>query len=125
MPTSRTENVARTVVVPTPRTDSRTPRETAPETFRPRSGVHKKSPSESISLLRVVTLGIDLVAVAVVLTLAGLGRARLGIFAPSLVDFMPAVAAATPVIAVFWVLSIAVLGGYQGQVFGAGTEEYR
>jgi len=76
-------------------------------------------------LLRLLTIGLDLLAVAVVLTLAGLGRARLGIFAPSLVDFMPAVAAATPVIAVFWVLSIAVLGGYQAQVFGAGTEEYR
>ena len=78
-----------------------------------------------MSSLRLLALGIDVVAVAVVLTLAGVGRERLGVFAPSLVDFMPAVAAATPVIAVFWVSAIAVMGGYEAQVFGAGTDEYR
>jgi exopolysaccharide biosynthesis polyprenyl glycosylphosphotransferase len=124
MTTSRTENVSRNIVVPTPRATPRTPRGVEQDGFRPRTRKHKSS-SGSISSLRLLALGIDIVAVAVVLTLAGLGRARLGIFAPALVDFMPGVAAATPVIAVFWAIVIALMGGYERQVFGAGTDEYR
>ena len=68
---------------------------------------------------------IDLLCLVVAVLGAALGRDRLGIFATSASDFSPQLMLAAPVVTAGWMLAIALLGGYDRQVFGAGTAEYR
>jgi exopolysaccharide biosynthesis polyprenyl glycosylphosphotransferase len=87
--------------------------------------LQQQSPSGSLAMLPVVALGIDLLAVAITLTVAGFGRSQLQGIAPDAVGLGSQLTVAAPAIAVAWILGIALAGGYQEKVFGAGTDEYR
>ena len=63
--------------------------------------------------------------VSITLTLAGLGRDGLGIFTPASPEFRPMMTPASPFIVIGWLAITAIVGGYDRQVLGAGTDEYR
>jgi exopolysaccharide biosynthesis polyprenyl glycosylphosphotransferase len=86
--------------------------------------LQQETPSRSLAMLPLLALGIDLIAVAITLTTAGLGRNWLQSFIPAGPGLGSQLAVAAPVIAAGWVLSIAAAGGYQQRLFGAGTDEY-
>jgi exopolysaccharide biosynthesis polyprenyl glycosylphosphotransferase len=87
--------------------------------------LQQQSSKLSLSMLPVLALGIDLVAASLTLTIAGLGRNELGALDPAKTNAQPELAIAGAVAAVGWILAIALLGGYQSKVLGAGTNEYR
>src|SRR4051812_47731706 len=85
-------------------------------------GLRQQAPSRSLDTLPVLAFGLDLIAIASTFTVAVWGRNALGFSAPGLGSQL---AVAAPFIALGWIVSIAVVGGYQTKVFGAGTDEYR
>ncbi len=87
--------------------------------------LQQQGPSRSLTMLPFIALGIDAIAVSLTLTVAGFGRSGLGRFTSGAVGLDTQLAAAAPAIALGWILSIGLAGGYQVKVFGAGTDEYR
>jgi exopolysaccharide biosynthesis polyprenyl glycosylphosphotransferase len=87
--------------------------------------LQQQSPSRSLALLPFAALGLDLVAVSITMTVAGFGRNQLGALASDPQGLSSQLAVAAPLIAIAWILGIALAGGYQEKVLGAGTDEYR
>ena len=89
-----------------------------------KTGVLNASPSRALRYLPATALVIDLAIVAAVTTLAALGRERLGIFDTE-ADVSGSLAVVGPVMVIGWVAVIALSGGYEKPLFGAGTDEYK
>ncbi len=81
--------------------------------------------SRTLSFLRLAAVGADVVCIVTTLAIAGLARDVLPFFAPSSLDYAPRLVQAGPFVALTWVALIALLGGYERTIFGAGTEEYK
>ena len=79
----------------------------------------------SLAALPALTAGVDLVLISVALGLASLGRDHLALFASNPTDLTPAVNVAAPAIALIWLATIALMGGYQLPALGAGTDEFK
>jgi exopolysaccharide biosynthesis polyprenyl glycosylphosphotransferase len=74
-----------------------------------------------------VALGLDLLVITISITTAVLGRSSFA-FSSAVRAGAPVdseLGAAGPLIILGWVVAIALAGGYRGQVFGAGTDEYK
>ena len=67
----------------------------------------------------------DFVAVCLAGAAAALGRDRLAIFDPSIVQVSDNLGLAGPLIMGGWLLMVWLVGGYSRDVFGAGTDEYK
>ncbi|HWJ11789.1 MAG TPA: sugar transferase [Nocardioides sp.] len=80
--------------------------------------------SRSLRLLPAVVLLMDLVAVGASGALAVLGREQLDFFDSSN-GIREQLGMVGPLIIVAWLCVIAVTGGYNGEIFGGGTEEYK
>ena len=75
------------------------------------------------TLLPLVALGMDVLSLAVALGLAAYATSRLFTAQPSPGgDHLGVV---VPLMAAGWLVSIGLLGGYDGRAFGAGSEEFR
>jgi exopolysaccharide biosynthesis polyprenyl glycosylphosphotransferase len=85
-------------------------------------GLRQQAPPRSLATVPILAFGLDLLAIALTFMVAGWGRNALGFTAPGLSSQL---AVAAPFIALGWIASIALVGGYQKKVFGAGTDEYR
>jgi exopolysaccharide biosynthesis polyprenyl glycosylphosphotransferase len=73
-----------------------------------------------------VALGLDLLVITISITIAVLGRTF--VFSSAARGGAPVnseLGAAGPLIIIGWVMAIALSGGYRGQIFGAGTDEYK
>jgi exopolysaccharide biosynthesis polyprenyl glycosylphosphotransferase len=106
-----------------------TQRSPLPEVAAYREGyvqrLRRQSPSLAVGVLPLLVLGLDLMIIAATMALADYGRDRLGIFDPVVVELGMEFLLAAPLIAIAWIGLIALSGGYEHQVLGAGTDEYR
>lgn len=94
--------------------------------LQPRRGMTDlESASGGLRFLPLVALAADLICVVIATIVASLGRDHLSLFQVSPDDFAPQLLQAAPAVTVGWLLAIALLGGYDSQVFGAGTSEFR
>ncbi len=80
--------------------------------------------ARSRRLIPVAALAADLATLALVVSLAALGRLHLPLFAPA-ADVHEVVGAIAVPVVLGWVLVIALHGGYGRHVFGAGPLEYK
>ncbi|WP_157682920.1 sugar transferase [Nocardioides scoriae] len=96
--------------------------------FRRRASLVEASRTRSsgaLRLLPVAALGIDLIAISLALVGGAAGRNALGaLFVDSGTEYVPAIAVTGPLLALAWLASIALAGGYDRSVFGAGASEY-
>jgi exopolysaccharide biosynthesis polyprenyl glycosylphosphotransferase len=83
------------------------------------------APRRALRYLPPTAFLIDVVAVSVAGAAAALGRDRLAIFDPSIVQVSDTLGIAGPVMMGGWLLMLWLVGGYSGDVFGAGTDEYK
>ncbi len=83
-----------------------------------------QTPTRAFRYLPATALVIDLVILAVVGVLAVIGRRELHVF-ESASNVESTLTVAGPLMVVGWLATIAVLGGYRQDVFGAGTDEYK
>ena len=81
--------------------------------------------SRHLRYLPRLALVIDLVAILTAEVVAGFGRNLLPAFTASSLDYVPRIVLAGPLVALGWVGVIALLGGYDRSVFGAGTDEFK
>ncbi|MFC4787242.1 sugar transferase [Nocardioides sp. MAHUQ-72] len=89
-----------------------------------RQRLGSSTPSRALRALPATALTVDLAVIAGVGTIAALGRQRLSVFQSS-TNVVDSLGLAGPLILLAWVLAVAMLGGYQRTIFGAGTEEYK
>ena len=94
----------------------------APSTVAPQALVRRTS---GITRLPMMALLVDVVGLALTVTVATLGRNYLGLFDSNAGEIAAHVLPAAPAIALSGLAVIAILGGYQNAVVGAGTDEYR
>ncbi|MCW2794737.1 sugar transferase [Nocardioides sp.] len=81
--------------------------------------------NRALRYLTGTAITLDLVVVTAAVTLSMLARDRLDVFehpGPTVTDTL---GLAGPLIIVGWLIAIALAGGYQKDVFGAGTDEYK
>ncbi len=81
--------------------------------------------SRHLRYLPRVAMVIDLVAILTAEVVAGFGRNLLPAFTTSSLDYVPRILLAGPLVALGWIGVIALLGGYDKSVFGAGTDEFK
>ena len=81
-------------------------------------------PSRTLRHLPLAVLVVDVVVMTIVGALAVLGREQLHLFESGALvrDTMDVVG---PLMIAGWIATIALLGGYQREVFGSGTDEFR
>ena len=82
-------------------------------------------PNRALRFLPRTALVLDLVVITSSLGVAMLARDRLELFQPSPETVGETLGVVGPLIIVAWLLAIALGGGYQKDVFGAGTDEYK
>jgi len=80
-------------------------------------------PSRRLAYLPVAALGIDLGLLVVTCVVAAVGRGTVGVFSGA--DVRANVGIAVPTLIALWLGVTILLGGYRGDVFGAGTDEYK
>lgn len=80
--------------------------------------------SRALKYLPATALAIDVALMVAIGAIAAVGRQRLGVFENS-ADVSGLLVVAGPLMLFGWVLSIMFFGGYQLNVFGAGTDEYK
>ena len=90
-----------------------------------RFSVVTSAPPRALRYLTPTAFVIDVVAVSVAGTAAALGRDRLAIFDPSIVQVSDTLGLAGPLMMGGWLLMLWLAGGYSSDVFGAGTDEYK
>jgi exopolysaccharide biosynthesis polyprenyl glycosylphosphotransferase len=78
----------------------------------------------ALRALPLTALGLDIALVSVTIFFAALGRNRLALFGSGATVSHSAALVALP-LAVAWIVIIAVRGGYDRGVFGAGADEYK
>lgn len=81
-------------------------------------------PSKMLRYLPLSALLIDVLVIAVACGLAVWGRLRLHVF-ESAADVSSTLTIVGPVLVVGWVALIVVMGGYEQDIFGVGTDEYK
>ena len=81
-------------------------------------------PSKTLRVLPLVVLLVDVLMVAMVGAVAFVGRAQLSVFDPA-VGIEEKLGVAGPLVVAGWVGVIALCGGYRGDLFGGGAEEYK
>jgi exopolysaccharide biosynthesis polyprenyl glycosylphosphotransferase len=81
--------------------------------------------NRALRFLPSTALTLDLLVITLSLGLAMLARDRLDVFNRSTQNVGDMLGATGPLIIVGWLISIALAGGYQKDVFGAGTDEYK
>jgi exopolysaccharide biosynthesis polyprenyl glycosylphosphotransferase len=87
--------------------------------------VSRQSGSKALHSIPTLAFGIDLVAIAITILLALIGRDHMGLFAHDASDVAVQVNLAAPIMAVGWLGALAIFGAYESRFFGAGTDEYR
>src|SRR3954468_21345568 len=90
-----------------------------------RFSVVTSAPHRALRYLTPTAFVIDVLAVSVAGTAASLGRDRLQIFDPSIVQVSDTLGLAGPLMMGGWLLMLWLAGGYSRDVFGAGTDEYK
>ena len=83
------------------------------------------APHRALRYLTPTAFVIDVLAVSVAGTAATLGRDRLAIFDPSIVQVSDTLGLAGPLMMGGWLLMLWLVGAYSSDVFGAGTDEYK
>ncbi|WP_435745230.1 sugar transferase [Nocardioides sp. SYSU DS0663] len=81
-------------------------------------------PSRALKYLPTTALALDALVLLGVGVAAAMGRERISLFTPS-VEVSHTLGVAGPLMLGGWLLTIAALGGYRTNVFGAGVEEYK
>ena len=81
-------------------------------------------PSRMLHYLPMTALLLDLILIATSCGLAVWGRLRLGIFQGA-ADVSSSLTVVGPLLVLGWVALVAVRGGYEQDVFGVGTDEYK
>ena len=107
-------------------TDARLARQRALEDGRaePRLAALDRA-STGLRFVPVGALLVDTLMLVVAVIAARVGRGGLGVFQDSSEVFTPTFLVAAPVVTLGWLLSIAVNGGYERKLFGAGATEYQ
>ena len=90
-----------------------------------RSSLVAGAPHRALRYLAPTAFLTDVIAVSLAGTAATLGRDRLAIFDPSIVQVSDILGLAGPLMMGGWLLMLWLVGGYSGDVFGAGTDEYK
>jgi exopolysaccharide biosynthesis polyprenyl glycosylphosphotransferase len=83
------------------------------------------APHRALRYLTPTAFVIDMAAVCLAGTAATLGRDRMAIFDPSIVQVSDTLGLAGPLIMGGWLLMLWLVGAYSRDVFGAGTDEYK
>ena len=83
------------------------------------------APHRALRYLAPTAFVTDLLAVCIAGMVAALGRDRLAIFDPSIVQVSDTLGLAGPLMIGGWLLALWLSGGYSRDVFGAGTDEYK
>jgi exopolysaccharide biosynthesis polyprenyl glycosylphosphotransferase len=83
------------------------------------------APNRALRYLPPTAFVLDVLAVSVAGAAAMLGRDRLAIFDPSIVQVSDTLGLAGPLMVGGWLLMLWLVGGYSNDVFGAGTDEYK
>jgi exopolysaccharide biosynthesis polyprenyl glycosylphosphotransferase len=83
------------------------------------------APHRALRYLAPTAFVTDVAAVCVAGAAAALGRDRLGIFDPSIVQVSDTLGYAGPLMIGGWLLMLWLVGSYSRDVFGAGTDEYK
>jgi exopolysaccharide biosynthesis polyprenyl glycosylphosphotransferase len=83
------------------------------------------APHRALRYLAPTAFVTDFAAVCLAGTAATLGRDRLAIFDPSIVQVSDTLGLAGPLMMGGWLLMLWLVGGYSSDVFGAGTDEYK
>ncbi|WP_460818453.1 sugar transferase [Nocardioides korecus] len=81
--------------------------------------------STGLRLVPVIALLVDTVLLIAAVVLARVGRGGMGVFQDSNQVFNPTFLVAAPVVTLGWLVSIALNGGYERKLFGAGATEYQ
>ena len=89
----------------------------------PRRG--NEPPSRGLRLLPLTVLLLDALSLAVAVVCAGIGRSQLSLLPEVPGDYGPSLLLAGPLVMAGWIALIAVCGGYDSAVLGAGADEYR
>ena len=83
------------------------------------------APHRALRYLTPTAFVIDVAAVSLAGAAATLGRDRLAIFDPSIVQVSDTLGYAGPLMMGGWLLMLWLVGAYSSDVFGAGTDEYK
>ena len=83
------------------------------------------APHRALRYLTPTAFVIDVAAVSLAGAAATLGRDRLAIFDPSIVQVSDTLGYAGPLMMLGWLLMLWLVGAYSSDVFGAGTDEYK
>ncbi len=83
------------------------------------------APHRALRYLAPTAFVTDFVAVSIAGAAAALGRDRLAIFDPSIVQVSDTLGLAGPLLMGGWLLMLWLVGAYSSDVFGAGTDEYK
>ena len=83
------------------------------------------APHRALRYLAPTAFVTDFVAVCLAGAAATLGRDRLAIFDPSIVQVSDTLGLAGPLMMGGWLLMLWLVGAYSSDVFGAGTDEYK
>ncbi len=83
------------------------------------------APHRALRYLAPTAFFTDFLAVCLAGAAATLGRDRLAIFDPSIVQVSDTLGLAGPLMMGGWLLMLWLVGGYSSEVFGAGTDEYK
>jgi exopolysaccharide biosynthesis polyprenyl glycosylphosphotransferase len=90
-----------------------------------RLSVVTSAPHRALRYLAPTAFFIDVLAVCLAGAAASLGRDRLEIFDPSIVQVSDTLGLAGPLLMGGWLLMLWLVGSYSRDVFGAGTDEYK
>ena len=83
------------------------------------------APHRALRYLAPTAFVTDFIAVCLVGAAATLGRDRLALFDPSIVQVSDTLGLAGPLMMGGWLLTLWLVGAYSSDVFGAGTDEYK
>ena len=83
------------------------------------------APHRALRYLTPTAFVIDVAAVSLAGAAATLGRDRLAIFDPSIVQVSDTLGYAGPLMMGGWLMMLWLVGAYSSDVFGAGTDEYK
>ena len=90
-----------------------------------RFSLASSAPNRALRYLAPTAFVTDFVAVCLAGAAATLGRDRLAIFDPSIVQVSDTLGLAGPLMMGGWLLMLWLVGAYSNDVFGAGTDEYK
>ncbi|WP_156384277.1 sugar transferase [Marmoricola sp. Leaf446] len=91
----------------------------------PRASLPRHSASRYLRFLPVLACVVDLVAISAAEVSAAAVRLLLPAMPADSTDYVPHLLAAGPVVAVGWILILALSGAYSRSVFGVGMEEFK